>query len=68
MKNTTRLTDAYSRVHAQLVYSEKVRNDGVKADGSFQQHGGLLYNGNYGNVLSVVSFPCAEPWMLTAHA
>ncbi|KAL1717893.1 polysaccharide lyase family 8 protein [Schizophyllum commune] len=52
MKSTTRLTDAYSRVHAQLVYSEKVKNDGVKADGSFQQHGGLLYNGNYGNVFA----------------
>ncbi|KAL1742014.1 polysaccharide lyase family 8 protein [Schizophyllum fasciatum] len=51
-KNATLLVDAYSRVHAQLVYSMKVKNDGIKADGSFQQHGGLLYNGNYGNVFA----------------
>ncbi|TRM67129.1 polysaccharide lyase family 8 protein [Schizophyllum amplum] len=50
--DTGLLNDAYSRVHGQLVYSNEVKNDGIKADGSFQQHGGLLYNGNYGNVFA----------------
>ncbi|CEP12259.1 hypothetical protein [Parasitella parasitica] len=28
--------------------SSKVAGDGIQADGSFMQHAGLLYNGNYG--------------------
>jgi len=46
--NVTLLTDAYSRVHAQMSISTPARADGIRPDGSFGQHTGILYNGNYG--------------------
>lgn len=46
--NTTLLSDAFSRVHSEVVVQPKLRTDGIKADGSFAQHGGIIYNGNYG--------------------
>ncbi|KAL0579368.1 hypothetical protein V5O48_002644 [Marasmius crinis-equi] len=47
-QNESLITDAYQRVHREVVIQGGVEVDGVKADGSFGQHGGLIYNGNYG--------------------
>ncbi|KAF8973957.1 polysaccharide lyase family 8 protein [Flammula alnicola] len=46
--NTTLLTDAYNRVHQELTVKNGLKVDGIRADGSFGQHAGILYNGNYG--------------------
>ncbi|CAE6473793.1 unnamed protein product [Rhizoctonia solani] len=50
--NATRVADAYGRVHLQALVQPADRVDGIKPDGSFQQHGGLIYNGNYGKDFS----------------
>ncbi|KAL0579357.1 hypothetical protein V5O48_002633 [Marasmius crinis-equi] len=47
-QNVSLITDAYRRVHNEVHIQPGVMVDGVKSDGSFGQHGGLLYNGNYG--------------------
>ena len=46
--NTSLLSDAFGRVHAEVVTQSKPRTDGIWPDGSFAQHGGIIYNGNYG--------------------
>ncbi|PPR06899.1 hypothetical protein CVT24_011589 [Panaeolus cyanescens] len=46
--NSTLLADAYRRVHLELQVKNAIKSDGIRADGSFGQHGGILYNGNYG--------------------
>ncbi|KAF7340878.1 Polysaccharide lyase family 8 protein [Mycena sanguinolenta] len=46
--NVSLLTDAYSRVHSQMVLTTPDRADGIRPDGSFGQHTGIIYNGNYG--------------------
>jgi hypothetical protein len=42
------LRDAYSRIHNDVIVENAVAADGIRPDGSFGQHGGLLYTGNYG--------------------
>ena len=49
--NTTLITEAYGRINAEVVIEPGVMVDGIKPDGSFGQHKGLLYNGNYGKDL-----------------
>ena len=34
--------------HAEVVLHDALHADGIRADGSFGQHGGIIYNGNYG--------------------
>lgn len=46
--NTSLVTDAYQRIHGEVVIENAIEADGIRADGSFGQHGGVLYNGNYG--------------------
>ncbi|KAJ2927182.1 hypothetical protein H1R20_g9933, partial [Candolleomyces eurysporus] len=46
--NATMLADAYRRIHNELTIRNDIKADGIRADGSFGQHGGVLYNGNYG--------------------
>ncbi|KAG8762719.1 hypothetical protein FRC12_008896 [Ceratobasidium sp. 428] len=46
--NASRIMDAYQRVHNEVVIHPQDLVDGIKPDGSFQQHLGLVYNGNYG--------------------
>ncbi|PFH54509.1 polysaccharide lyase family 8 protein [Amanita thiersii Skay4041] len=46
--NVTQLADAFRRVHLELSIRNDIKADGIRADGSFGQHGGILYNGNYG--------------------
>ncbi|CAE6469661.1 unnamed protein product, partial [Rhizoctonia solani] len=50
--NVSRIADAYERVHEQALVQSGDRVDGIKPDGSFQQHGGIIYNGNYGKDFS----------------
>lgn len=45
------LADAYERAMQVVVFSDGVQEDGIHRDGSFLQHSGLLYNGNYGKDL-----------------
>ncbi|KAF8912697.1 polysaccharide lyase family 8 protein [Gymnopilus junonius] len=52
--NATLLTDAIRRVHLELQVKSGVKVDGIRADGSFGQHAGILYNGNYGNTNDVL--------------
>jgi hypothetical protein len=63
VNNATLATEAYGRIHAQMVLSPGIQVDGIKPDGSFGQHTGLLYNGNYGSVymLSVVEWSLMLP-------
>jgi hypothetical protein len=46
--NSNLITEAYDRINAEVIIQPGVMVDGIKPDGSFGQHGGLLYNGNYG--------------------
>ncbi|KAF8061711.1 polysaccharide lyase family 8 protein [Lyophyllum atratum] len=46
--NTDLLADAYRRSHEELQIFNGVKADGIRADGAFGQHDGMLYNGNYG--------------------
>ncbi|KAF9522787.1 polysaccharide lyase family 8 protein [Crepidotus variabilis] len=46
--NATLLRDAYAQVHKDAVVHNATKVDGIRFDGTFGQHAGLLYNGNYG--------------------
>ncbi|KIM43567.1 polysaccharide lyase family 8 protein [Hebeloma cylindrosporum] len=46
--NVSLITDAYRRAHLELQVRNGVRADGIRPDESFEQHTGVLYNGNYG--------------------
>ncbi|KIJ68409.1 polysaccharide lyase family 8 protein [Hydnomerulius pinastri MD-312] len=46
--NVSMMFDAFQRVHDTLVIEQPVKADGIRVDGSFSQHSGILYNGNYG--------------------
>jgi hypothetical protein len=48
--NGSLVTDAFTRVHNEVVIQQVATADGIRPDGSFGQHGGMLYNGNYGKV------------------
>ncbi|PRP88257.1 polysaccharide lyase family 8 protein [Planoprotostelium fungivorum] len=47
-QNSSLLSDAFNHVSGEFVYRDAPFTDGIKSDGSFQQHLGLLYTGNYG--------------------
>ncbi|KAH7931010.1 polysaccharide lyase family 8 protein [Leucogyrophana mollusca] len=46
--NVSLITDAYTRIHETVVVEQAIKADGIRVDGSFSQHAGILYNGNYG--------------------
>ena len=48
--NASAVADGYARVHAEAVVHDSLRADGIRGDGSFGQHEGIIYNGNYGMV------------------
>ncbi|KAF8643576.1 hypothetical protein AX16_008964 [Volvariella volvacea WC 439] len=50
--NVTLLEDAYRRVQSEMVIQNAAAADGIRADGAFGQHTGILYNGNYGKDFS----------------
>ncbi|RPD57852.1 polysaccharide lyase family 8 protein [Lentinus tigrinus ALCF2SS1-7] len=47
-ENATLIADGYQRIHNEVVVQNAIKADGIRADGSFGQHGGIIYNGNYG--------------------
>ncbi|OZJ03655.1 hypothetical protein BZG36_03918 [Bifiguratus adelaidae] len=47
--NQTLMADVFAHANGQVMI-EPNPNDGIKADGSFFQHDGVLYTGNYGMV------------------
>ncbi|KAL7315932.1 hypothetical protein PS15m_005092 [Mucor circinelloides] len=47
-KDASILKDALEDFYRGVEISDKVAGDGIQSDGSFMQHAGLLYNGNYG--------------------
>ncbi|VDB99674.1 unnamed protein product [Peniophora sp. CBMAI 1063] len=49
--NVTLMDEAFGRVHEEVSFNPAVGVDGIKPDGSFSQHAGLLYNGGYGKDL-----------------
>lgn len=44
--------DVYTRAHQEVAIQLNSK-DGIRPDGSFGQHEGILYNGNYGKDLYV---------------
>ncbi|KAG8725998.1 hypothetical protein FRC11_001045, partial [Ceratobasidium sp. 423] len=50
--NASRIAHAYEQVHGQVTIQPEDRVNGIKPDGSFQQHTGMIYNGNYGKDFS----------------
>ena len=46
--NATWVADAFARVHAEVSIKDAAMADGIRPDGSFGQHVGIIYNGNYG--------------------
>ncbi|KAL1873622.1 hypothetical protein VTK73DRAFT_809 [Phialemonium thermophilum] len=46
--NATVLQDAFDRAMAVMTFADTTKQDGIHRDGSFLQHTGILYNGNYG--------------------
>ncbi|KAI0724522.1 polysaccharide lyase family 8 protein [Cerioporus squamosus] len=46
--NAAQIAEGYKHVHSEVVVRDTVKADGIRPDGSFGQHAGLMYNGNYG--------------------
>lgn len=46
--NETLVADAFSKINAEVIVHPEIKVDGIKPDGSFSQHSGIIYNGNYG--------------------
>ncbi|KAJ7692130.1 polysaccharide lyase family 8 protein [Mycena rosella] len=46
--NASTVAAGYVAAHSDLVFQNATKADGIRADGSFGQHTGLLYNGAYG--------------------
>ncbi|KAH9935151.1 polysaccharide lyase family 8 protein [Epithele typhae] len=47
-ENTTGVQDTFGHIHTEVVVHNEAVADGIRADGSFGQHDGIIYNGNYG--------------------
>ncbi|ELU39348.1 polysaccharide lyase family 8 protein [Rhizoctonia solani AG-1 IA] len=43
--NSSKIMDAYQNIHNQVVVESAPRVDGIKPDGSFQQHKGIIFDG-----------------------
>ena len=46
--NASMVADGYARMHKEVVEHDQLQADGIRGDGSFGQHQGIIYNGNYG--------------------
>ncbi|KAI0778157.1 galactose mutarotase-like protein [Trametes elegans] len=46
--NATLIADGFERIHKEVVIQDALQSDGIRRDGSFGQHRGIIYNGNYG--------------------
>ncbi|KAL7936407.1 polysaccharide lyase family 8 protein [Trichoderma chlorosporum] len=49
--NSTILSDSMTRAMSVMTFTDTAGEDGIHRDGTFLQHDGLLYNGNYGKDL-----------------
>ncbi|KAM3499288.1 hypothetical protein MY10362_007447 [Beauveria mimosiformis] len=49
--NVTIVESAMKRAFSVMTFSDEAMQDGIHSDGSFLQHNGILYNGNYGKDL-----------------
>ncbi|KAM3453406.1 hypothetical protein MY3296_003814 [Beauveria thailandica] len=49
--NVTIVESALKRTFSVMTFSDEAMQDGIHRDGSFLQHDGILYNGNYGKDL-----------------
>ncbi|ORX36761.1 chondroitin AC/alginate lyase [Kockovaella imperatae] len=49
--NASIIDDAFNRAFGSVTFSNAQAEDGIHQDGSFLQHKGILYNGNYGKDL-----------------
>ncbi|OAA69683.1 polysaccharide lyase family 8 protein [Cordyceps fumosorosea ARSEF 2679] len=49
--NATIVESAMDRAFSVMTFSDSAGQDGIHRDGSFLQHDGILYNGNYGKDL-----------------
>ncbi|PMB71517.1 Chondroitinase-AC [Beauveria bassiana] len=49
--NVTIVESAMKRAFSVMTFSDEAMQDGIHRDGSFLQHDGVLYNGNYGKDL-----------------
>jgi hypothetical protein len=45
--NASTVAAGYTAIHGDLVFQNAIKADGIRADGSFGQHEGLLYNGYF---------------------
>ncbi|KAJ4144516.1 hypothetical protein LMH87_003397 [Akanthomyces muscarius] len=50
-ENITIVENAMKRAFSVMTFSDEAMQDGIHRDGSFLQHNGILYNGNYGKDL-----------------
>ncbi|KAK2606010.1 hypothetical protein QQS21_003527 [Conoideocrella luteorostrata] len=49
--NAAMLQDVFTRAMSVITFADKPMEDGIHRDGTFLQHAGILYNGNYGKDL-----------------
>lgn len=49
--NATIVSDTLTRAMGAVLFSDQPVEDGIHRDGSFLQHAGIMYNGNYGKDL-----------------
>lgn len=50
------VSSGYDKVHAEVQVQSQIRSDGIRNDGSFAQHRGVLYDGEW-TFRSVMSVP-----------
>ncbi|KAF8341531.1 chondroitin AC/alginate lyase [Cantharellus anzutake] len=65
--NDSVVSSAYERVHEEVKIQTPLMADGIRPDGSFGQHAGVLYTGNYGtfyanDVLGLELQAVGTPW------
>lgn len=49
--NATIVSDTLTRAMGAVLFADQPVEDGIHRDGSFLQHAGIIYNGNYGKDL-----------------
>lgn len=47
-QNATLIVEAFDKIRQEVLIKQITSADGIRPDGSFGQHGGMIYNGNYG--------------------
>ncbi|KZW03001.1 galactose mutarotase-like protein [Exidia glandulosa HHB12029] len=65
--NESTIAAGYGHINDEVVVHPEIKVDGIKQDGGFQQHLGVLYNGNYGkafieSILSLATESAGTIW------